>query len=269
MKPLSYESQALLEAARGREEPSVADRARVRSKISARIAAGLALGSAVTASATVAEAAHVTGLAAAAAWLPATVKVIAVSLVAGSISVGAVHVVRRVSSSATTAPTASVARVQMLPNNHAAAIALPSASLVQPDAPSLVETAREPSRAASPGKPTAAPKRESAASSAQPETPRIAEATSTDDGLAGQITAIREARVAIRSGNGAAALSALNRAFVPGQSGPLAQEATLVRVSALCLLGDTSAARRTADRFLENYPTSPLGAKIRSTCAFP
>jgi hypothetical protein len=268
MKPLSYESRALLEAARGREEPSVADRARVRSKISVRMAAGLALGSAVTASATVAEAAHVTGLAAAAAWLPATVKVVAVSLVASGITVSAVHMVRNASPSANRVATVSVSRPNGAPKKPAPAITLPKAQ--SPMAvPALVETAREPSRSVAIGKAPPATKRESTASNTPSESPALVEPSATDDALSSQVSAIRNARAAIRSGNGAAALTVLNRAFVPGQSGPLAQEAALVRVSALCLAGDISAARRTAEWFLENYPTSPLCSKVRSTCAFP
>lgn len=265
MNPLSYESRALLEAARGREEPSLADRTRVRGKISAKIAAGLALGSAVTASATVAEAAHVTGLAAAAAWLPATLKVVAVSLVASGITVGAVHMAKRASSSADRALAASVSHSPVVPKIPAVANAPRLITQAPTDNTIVVETAREPSKAVASGKTTAAAKREAPSSSVELQSPPAP----ADDGLTGQISAIREARAAIRTGNGAAALTALNRAFVPGQSGPLAQEAALVRVTALCLLGDTSAARLTANRFLASYPTSPLCAKIRSSCAFP
>jgi outer membrane protein assembly factor BamD (BamD/ComL family) len=86
--------------------------------------------------------------------------------------------------------------------------------------------------------------------------------------LTSQIAAIREARLAIRQGNGAAALSALDGAFVQGQSGPLEQEATMARISALCLLGDRARARRTSEQFLSRYPESNLAGKIRSSCAF-
>ena len=269
MKPLSYESQALLEAARGREGLSAADRERIRGKITARIGAGLALGSAVTASATVAEAAHVSGLATVAAWLPAAAKVVSAVAIASGVTVGAVHVSQRASQPA--AQAASQMRAD--PRSHTPAILAPLASTVAMDAPASGQPEHGPSQVeAAVAKAPSAAKRESSAVIAPPSvesaTP-VEPPTSSDDGLPGQISAIRNARVAIRRGDGTAALTALNRAFVPGQSGPLGQEAAVVRVTALCLLGDTAGARRLAEQFLANYPASPLCAKIRSTCAFP
>ncbi len=93
-------------------------------------------------------------------------------------------------------------------------------------------------------------------------------ASPVDDGLASQVAAIREARAAIRRGDGVSALAAIDRGLPQGKTGPLEQEATLVRVSALCLQGDTAAARRTAEQFLARFPNSLLASRIRSSCAF-
>jgi len=269
MKPLSYESRALLEAVRGREGLSSADRERIRGKLTARIGAGLALGSAVTASATVAEAAHVSGLATVAAWLPAAAKVVSVVAIASGVTVGAVHVSQRASQPAARA--ASPMRAD--PRGRTPAMVSPLVSPVATDVPVSGQTehglvqveaavAKAPSAAKRDSSTAIAPTSVEGATPVEPPTP-------TDDGLPGQISAIRNARVALRRGDGTAALTALNRAFVSGQSGPLGQEAAVVRVTALCLLGDTAGARRLAEQFLTNYPASPLCAKIRSTCAFP
>ncbi|HEY5957287.1 MAG TPA: hypothetical protein VIV60_12065, partial [Polyangiaceae bacterium] len=147
----------------------------------------------------------------------------------------------------------------------------PASASVAAVTSSVVETAPEASIAVVAIKMQPAAKREASVPSeiVEAETQLPVPAPPSDNGLTGEIAAIREARAAIRFGNGRAALSALNRNFVAGQSSPLAQEATLVRVSALCLIGDTSAARRTAEQFLASYPESPLCSKIRSTCAFP
>jgi len=274
MNQLSHESRALLDAARGLEGPSVADRSRIRGKISARIAAGFALGSAVAASATVAEAAHVSGVATVVAWLPAAAKVLTVVAIAGGVSVGAVRVSQRQLHSVPAAAPVAVLPARAEPRNRVASGASPLASS-RPENPLIsgktteasphvfVATVKLASAAKPPEGTGAAP---APAESAAPLEPQQ---TADDDGLNKQISAIREAREALRAGNGAAALSALNRAFVPGHSGPLAQEAMFLRVSGFCLQGNTAAARHTGEQFLANYPASPLCAKIRSTCAFP
>lgn len=271
MKPLSQESRALLDAVRGREGPSIADRDRIRGKITARIAAGLALGSAVTASATVAEAAHVSGLAAVAAWLPAAAKVLSVVAIAGGVTVGAVRVSQHASAKASQAVPSAISRERPETRVVEPSIALPLAGSARADEPASRPT--EPHVSPSVTVCTRAPSTiKHEASAAVVPTPVEGAAPADpplDDGLTGQISAIRDARTAIRRGDGAAALAALNRGFVAGQSSPLAQEAALVRVSAYCAMGDLSAARRTAEQFLVNYPASPLGSKIRSSCAFP
>lgn len=271
MKPMSVESRALLEAARGREGPSMADRNRIRGKISARIAAGLALGSAVTAGATAAEAAHVTGLTSVAAWLPGLAKVVTAAAVAGGVTVGTVHVVNRASHSNSPATVTSTSPVVGPLRTRAPQNVQPHANSTVADTSSSAEMAPTPLPIATAGKmqPTTRHEPSVLPEPTETEPAPVVHAPPVDDGLAGQVSAIREARSAMRSGDGRAALVALNRAFVPGQSGPLSQEATLVRVSALCLVGDRAAARRTAEQFLANYPSSPLVSKIRSTCAFP
>lgn len=269
MTDLSRESRALLAAARHRDGMSAADKDRVRNKLTRRIGAGLALGSAVTASATVAEAARAGALATVATWLPAAAKVLGIVAVAGGVTVGAVRVAHH---RAAPAPAA----VNQAPANSPASRELAKPNLAR-EVPQLVASAQSES-AVQPIEPIApavhevpAVKRETRASNtaATGNEPALqGEVKPVDDGLSRQVAAIREARAAIRRGDGTTALSALDRGLPPGQSGPLEQEAILARVSALCLLGDVATARRTAEQFLARFPDSLLAPRIRNSCAF-
>ena len=99
-----------------------------------------------------------------------------------------------------------------------------------------------------------------------PAAPAPADAPS--DNLSSQVSAIREARAAMRRGEPQAAIAAIDRQFPEGQASTMEPEATLARVAALCRLGDVVTARRVADRFLARFPESPLGARLRGSCAF-
>ena len=269
MNELSRESRALLAAARHRDGLSAADKDRIRNKLTRRLGAGLALGSAVTASATVAEAARTTALATVATWLPAAAKVLGIVAIAGGVTVGAVRV-----SHHRAQPTAAV--VVPARDNGAREISKPNIARELPQSMGT-EPPENPIQAAEPG-PTPAPVRElsttkheahgaNAASAPNEPAPEVV-ATPVDDGLSSQVAAIREARAAIRRGDGMTALSALDKGLQQGQGGPLEQEAILARVSALCLLGDITTARRTAEQFLARFPDSLLASRIRNSCAF-
>jgi hypothetical protein len=51
--------------------------------------------------------------------------------------------------------------------------------------------------------------------------------------------------------------------------GELAQERDAARVFALCALGRAGDAQRERQRFLRNWPDSPLGARVRAGCTPP
>ncbi len=51
------------------------------------------------------------------------------------------------------------------------------------------------------------------------------------------------------------------------EAGPLAEEAQVARVSALCQLGRVADARAATDRFIVAWPTSPLATRLRGGCA--
>jgi hypothetical protein len=271
MNALSRESRALLTAARQSERLSAADKDRIRGKLSRRIGAGLALGSAVTASATVAEAAHTTALATVAAWLPGVAKVVGIVAIAGGATVGVVRVSQPVSHPVLEAASSLPSLPRATPASLEKATAVIARELPAPVASAA--PAIDAQNAAPSGEATPAPVRAVSApakhdSLGSDTSPAVAVAAPADDGLTNQVAAIREARAAIRRGDGRAALTAIDRGMPGGQAGPLEQEAVSARVAALCLLGDIAAARRTAEQFLVRFPASPLASGIRNSCAF-
>jgi hypothetical protein len=276
MKELSRETRALLDAARCSEHLSTAGKARIRSKLSQRIGAGLALGTALSATVTVAEAAHTGTLATLAAWLPTAAKVVSVIAITGAVSVGVVKATR--TSAPTVASSAPVAAAQLkrapraanlaensdlalspAPDAPAAASAGTAASETAVNARSFARSRRSVSGAASTNE--AAPQNQSSPAAVAPAEPV------TVDRLSHQVAAIRAARAAIRDGDAHAALLTLDREMPQGQAGALAPEAALARVTAYCRLGQTEAARRTAESFLRQYPESPLVARMQESCA--
>ena len=291
MTQLSRESRALLAAARRLERTSDDDRARVRGKLSRRLAAGLAMGTAVTASATVAEAAHVSAWATAVAWLPGAAKIISVAMIAGAVSVGTVNLVQ----TGSVVGSAKSHVVSRNPETHAAPTIKQAAIAAAPAALAVSAVPAVPTEVSAP-QPQAVPvaqpvhsvvtkpmPRESNQRQAMVEAPEtqapareaapapsslVSSATPASDSLSSQVSAIREARADIRNGNAQAALAALDRQFPPGQSSSLLPEATLARIAALCALGNTAGARQLADDFLSRFPGSALASRVRASCAY-
>lgn len=84
--------------------------------------------------------------------------------------------------------------------------------------------------------------------------------------LARQLTQVRAAAEAVRIGDGPAALTAADAYLRAHPTGTFAPEARLHRAAALCLLGQTDAARDAAAAFARDYPTSPLRARVAAVC---
>ncbi|MRG96258.1 outer membrane protein assembly factor BamD [Polyangium spumosum] len=81
--------------------------------------------------------------------------------------------------------------------------------------------------------------------------------------LAAELQALRVAREALASGDGARALGALDDYDARFPRGHLALEAEVLRIEALSRAGDVSAAAR-ARRFLEAHPQSPYAERLRA-----
>jgi hypothetical protein len=291
MTELSREARALLAAARRLERTSDDERVRIRSKLSRRLAAGLAMGTAVTASATVAEAAHVGAWTTAVAWLPGVAKIASVAVIAGAVGVGTVHLAQTgsiVGSSKSHVVTANPQTRAAPAIRNAAIEAAPVASAVSkvpavPTQVSVPEPHEESVFQPTPSVATKSMPRESnqrqtveqehetlvQERAAAPEPSRVVSSpTPVSNSLSSQVSAMREARADIRNGNALAALAALDRQFPPGQDSSLLPEATLARIAALCALGNSAGARQLADEFLSRFPGSTLASRVRASCAY-
>jgi hypothetical protein len=260
MSQMSRESRALLTASRHGDSLSSTDKARIRSKLSQRIGAGVALGSAMTAGATAAEAAHRTWLVAIATFMPGTAKVLGIVALSGAAGVAALQVSNPFATSVGKPRPAMSSTVTKPPPDTTLGSVRMLAEPVGSVAPDSTDVEASPPsatlRARSRGLSATAP--------SQPETV----ATSTDDRLPAVVAMIRESRAALRRGDPAAALAALDRGGPVGQGSPLEQETMLARVAALCQKGDGTTARGVADQFLARFADSPLAPRIRNSCAF-
>lgn len=270
MTTLGPDSRALVTAARraatGQDEAMTpADKARIRRKLARQIGLGLASSTAVATTATVAKAAPASWYAGAVTLLPGATKL--ACAVALSMAVGAtvVDVTERVTEPDVprSPPAHVITTTHAGARPEAAVLPAPPGELAGPDARLNAEprSDSEPPTARSPRP------------SAQVRDPAVTDVESpplkavVDDALIRQVSVIREARAAIRGGDPAAALRALDTLSSLG-GGTLEQEALLVRVTALCLEGDRAAARRVADELLARFPGSPHVPQLRTTCAF-
>jgi hypothetical protein len=97
--------------------------------------------------------------------------------------------------------------------------------------------------------------------------PRIKETVAS--ALAEENRLLLEARSALRSGGGAAALRALSVLDRRHPRGALLQERELLRIQALRASGSLSEASKLSARFLERWPESPYRATVRSFAESP
>jgi hypothetical protein len=166
----------------------------------------------------------------------AVVKLVGVAVAVGVVTTGAIGI------------------VQHAPTPHPSATTAATTASIAVTPPVLVR--REPAPAAcaasSPPHPT---------SLRVPPTPSPPATTMP---LAMQVRVLDDAKRAIASGNGPAALSLLDDFESRVPDSPVREEALALRVEALVVSGDKSAASRAADRFFALYPRSPYARRIRS-----
>jgi hypothetical protein len=93
--------------------------------------------------------------------------------------------------------------------------------------------------------------------------------TAIEPHLAEDLALLQRARQALRAGNPTTALSLLGGPGSALDAGPLAEEAQLARISALCQLGRTSEADAATARLLAAWPKSPAANRLREGCAVP
>jgi hypothetical protein len=245
MDDLSPNTRALLDAARSFDDPTDEDRDRVRAGVMLRVGSVAAIG---TAAITAAKSSS-----AAASALP----VIANSLTTTTIFSG---VVAKVGIAVVLAGAiASGAYVALRPAHPTVAVASQNA-VVAPVAPAVA-----PPVAAIDPQPAAVDPTDLPTDDAKPSTSHLGHARSAD--LEGEMKLLRTADAALRRGDSAAAIAALNKHAALYPTGVLSQEREGVRAIALCTGGSLSQGQSAAQRFLAHAAKSPLASRIRSACS--
>jgi hypothetical protein len=149
-----------------------------------------------------------------------------------------------------------------------------------PPAPTLPVTtavsAPSPGLPAPPGTGNAPPRLVARALTAPAVTTR---ASSNDDVLPSSATAsgpatvaaetqlLRDADGALRAGQAVRALALLDEHAARFPRGVLVEERNAERIVVLCALGEKSQAREAGSAFLREHSGSPLGARVRASCA--
>ncbi|MEO7329353.1 MAG: hypothetical protein ABI193_12285 [Minicystis sp.] len=257
MSELGPEARAFVEAGRSGDDPTSADRARVKKALLISLAAGTAIGATPTAAQ---GALAVASVKTAGSSLLLAAKVIAGLLMVGAVGVG---LSRITAPSASTAPSVAPAITEAAANEAPPAIEAPRAapSPADPPAPPIVEAA--PVVAATAAPPAAIPARPTAKpAAAPPVAPDI-------DPLEAETRRLGEAHGALQSGDPNKALALLDEQSTTYAKGELREERAAARILTLCKLGRLEEARAAAARFLQESPHSPLADRVRSGCPAP
>jgi hypothetical protein len=295
MKGLSRESRSLIDAARDGDDPSAADRKRVRSALARKLALGVAAG-AVAATASHAAAGGVAAGTGGAASGAASAGVVAAgaagggSIVSGTVAAGigglgakllvSVAIVgalgagtvgyarheaaRRTEVDARSTVAAPIARPALVmsgaapPSARAPAASLPVAPLVTA-VTAVTASVPAPPAAVSPAIPAPA----AAKSVPAPSSASTAAAPSELDA---ELALLQEAHGALQMNDGARALRLLEEHTRRFPNGALGEESEAARVFALCQVGRADEARDVAGRFLREHPRSPLAPRVSRAC---
>ncbi|HEX3776282.1 MAG TPA: hypothetical protein VHV51_17540 [Polyangiaceae bacterium] len=251
MDDLNPRTRALLDAARGFDDPTNEDQERVHSAVLLRIGGAAAIGTAAI------TAAKTSSAAASAAPLIAS-GVTTTTIFSGLVAKVGVAVVLA-------GAVASGAYVALRPAHRieAPVVAIaPTANPIAEVAPPAPAAA--PAPAADP-EPAAVDANDLPTDDAKPSPSRSARAHSPS--LEGEMKLLRSADAALRRGDSASALAALNRHAQLYPSGELSQEREGMRAIALCAGGNLSQGQSSAQRFLAHAAKSPLASRIRSACS--
>lgn len=273
MTELGPDARSLLEAARGGDEPTSEDHARVRAAVAARLIVGVAAGGAAgtLAKAAGASVGGTAGGAASAVAVPvgvATKAILVVALVSAA-GVGTAVVVHP--SPPATAPVVT----RLAPSAAARGIAGSRPGGANPTPPPVgarsAEASADPtltpsseSASANSSPASASPSPPSASASAGPMAPSHTRAPATD--VEAEVLLIAGAHSALQADDPAGALILLDEHARRFPAGALGEERDACRVASLCALGRNAEARAAAARFLGAFPNSPHAARVRASC---
>ena len=248
MDELNSQARALLNAANAFDDPTDMDRERVRAAVLMRVGSVAAAGTATIAAAKASSAAASAGpllastLTSAALFSGAAAKVGAV-VVIGALATAGAYVAFR--------PAHHATAVVAAPKPAVAPLAAPVAAIAPPSAVDSQPTAVEANDLP-------------LLDDAKPNTARMHARTAD---LEGEMKLLRQADGALRRGDSAGALAAVNKHAALYPSGVLSQEREGVRAIALCSAGSMSQGQAAARRFLAQAAKSPLSSRIRSACS--
>lgn len=242
MTDLSPEAKALVDLARADDEPTEADRARVRGALGASVATALVMGSttSVAASATAKAAALGVGV-----GLGGAAKIamwVGVGMALGAATTGVIVV-------ATQSPADKPRPAATSPSRTSDRTPRAAADDVNAPAEAPSSTTTIPLEVTS--KPAAVKPSPTAPSS-----------------LPVEMHLLATARAALSAGDARRALSLLEEHERDFPSGVLAEERRASKVFALCELGRRADAARAAMEFLRTAPSSPLRGRVLDSCAF-
>jgi hypothetical protein len=264
---LGPQAKSILAAGRSGDDPTPADRARVRRSIGKALAAGGAAGAAATKGAAAAA-----GAAGKAASLAVAAKLAGALVLIGAVGAGAAIVHARRSAPAVEAPAtgapAPIAEKVAAPTiapAPAEIAAAPAEITAAPAAtPSPPPAAAPPADPASPARPAPRPGARIAAAPSPADTVEpAAPAEPAEDPLVAETRRLREAHGALKAGDAEKALRLLDE---PAKGGELGEERAAARVLVLCKLGRADEANAAAARFLRESPRSPLADRVRAGC---
>lgn len=237
MSELGPEAREILRRGRDVDDPTPADRARLRRAILAGIAAGTAAAAGEQAAEAAAAAKTGTALTlGGAAWKGFVVLIVAGAVGAGLATPPAPKTLMPVATSF------SVGEKEPAPRAIASETPEPS-----PSASSKTDAPRR-----------ALPKTTTAPSAAPNPEP--------DDTLLAETRRLREAHGALQGGDAERALALLDAQTADAEGQKLREERAAARVLALCKLGRVAEANEEASRFLQASPRSPLADRVRKAC---
>jgi hypothetical protein len=276
MSGLDPSARALIDAARGVDEPSDDDRAATRAALAACLGAGAFVGTTATLSAGAKTAAGASPKIAAGTGAKiaagagakvvvggAAAKMLAVGVVSAAVVWGSAQAIRKPDTTDTRAP--AVTHVHTLAP-HARATARTEPAHVDTPAPApLGEAAKLDLPSVSPVEVAPVAR----ASIVTRPAARPKPLPTSRSSLGAEARLLEEAFNAQRVGDPAQALARLDEHASRYPQGLLRAESSAQRVLVLCSLGRTDDARAEADRFVAEYPGTPLALRVRSSCAGP
>lgn len=252
MTQLGRDARAILDAAKGGDDPSDTDRRRVHSSLVRRIGVGAAIvGTTATTTAAAGGATMVAGASSLAKLALAVVALV------GAVGGGA-YVVHRVTSKPTPARIATTIATTVVVSTAVPTSTLPT--LPDPTPPPVSTAVNEPTPA--PSESATTPKPPPPQTTQTTQTAQTAEKKGTFDA---ELALMQKAQAALGAGDAQGALVFLAEHAKNFPSGALSEERQGMRVLALCALG-RSDARAAAESFLGAHPQSPLATRIRSSC---